>query len=353
MFPFCCGDSPLVSIWLPNVLDKKYLEFDFLSLKAYCHTLLAINSKFGLWSLVKKCRQSYFFLPSLSLFVLFSNMYNFTISFHQWSEDCQTNSLQNKTCISVVIFEGETPSSYVCQGIIDFLVSNHPVARVLRQYLVFKVVPMLNPDGVVLGNYRCSLMGFDLNRHWQEPSPWAHPTLVACKKHLMDLDSDDSVHLDFYIDIHAHSTMMNGFMYGNIYDEEERFERQAVYPRLLCANAEDFSMSNTSFNKDAVKAGTGRRFLGSCLDPKTHCYTLEVSFFSYNTAVSQGMSPYTEEGYFKLGRNVARTFLDYYKLNSLVLPVKKIASKSSSHRRDSNSERKQCSSGRTDHSGQL
>lgn len=252
--------------------------------------------------------------------------------------------------ISLLSVSGESPSSYVCQGVIDFLVSSHPVARVLRDYLVFKVVPMLNPDGVVLGNYRCSLMGFDLNRHWQEPSPWAHPTLVACKNLLMQLDEDANVHLDFYIDIHAHSTMMNGFMYGNIYDEEERFERQAVYPRLLCANAEDFSLSNTSFNKDAVKAGTGRRFLGSCLDPKTHCYTLEVSFFSYNTAVSQGMSPYTEEGYFKLGRNVARTFLDYYKLNSLVLPMKKNTSKSSSHRKDLNGDGKQRLSDRSEHS---
>ncbi|KXJ27532.1 Cytosolic carboxypeptidase 6 [Exaiptasia diaphana] len=218
--------------------------------------------------------------------------------------------------ITARIHPGETPSSYVCQGLIDFLMSNHPTAKVLRDYLVFKIVPMLNPDGVVLGNYRCSLMGFDLNRHWHEPSPWAHPTLVATKNLVMELDSDSTAHLDFYIDIHAHSTLMNGFMYGNVYEEEERFERQAVFPKLLCANADDFSMSNTSFNRDAMKAGTGRRFLGSSLDPATHCYTLEVSFFSYHA--NGGMSPYTEEGYFKLGRNVARTFLDYYKLNSLV-----------------------------------
>lgn len=65
--------------------------------------------------------------------------------------------------------------------------------------------------------------------------------------------------LEFYIDIHAHSTMMNGFMYGNIYEDMERFDRQAVFPKLLTANAEDFSYANTSFNRDAVKAGTGRR----------------------------------------------------------------------------------------------
>jgi hypothetical protein len=28
---------------------------------------------------------------------------------------------------------------------------------------------MLNPDGVVVGNYRCSLAGLDLNREYREP----------------------------------------------------------------------------------------------------------------------------------------------------------------------------------------
>ena len=39
-------------------------------------------------------------------------------------------------------------------GFIDFLISNHPVAKTLREHIVFKIVPMLNPDGVYLGNYR-------------------------------------------------------------------------------------------------------------------------------------------------------------------------------------------------------
>jgi hypothetical protein len=29
---------------------------------------------------------------------------------------------------------------------------------------------MLNPDGVINGNYRCSLAGVDLNRRWKFPS---------------------------------------------------------------------------------------------------------------------------------------------------------------------------------------
>uniref|UniRef100_A0A674DBQ7 BEN domain containing 5 n=1 Tax=Salmo trutta TaxID=8032 RepID=A0A674DBQ7_SALTR len=215
------------------------------------------------------------------------------------------------------VHPGESPASFICQGVIDFLVSQHPVAQTLRDHVIFKIVPMLNPDGVYLGNYRCSLMGFDLNRHWQEPSPWAHPTLHAVKQLIVQL-SQDPVGLEFYIDVHAHSTMMNGFMYGNVFEEEERVQRQAVFPRLLCHNAPDFSFSNTSFNRDVVKAGTGRRFLGGLLDDTSYCYTLEVSFYSYMAAGSTSPVPYTEDTYMKLGRNVARTFLDYYRHNNFI-----------------------------------
>uniref|UniRef100_A0A8C7M1D6 BEN domain containing 5 n=1 Tax=Oncorhynchus mykiss TaxID=8022 RepID=A0A8C7M1D6_ONCMY len=88
------------------------------------------------------------------------------------------------------VHPGESPASFICQGVIDFLVSQHPVAVILRDHVIFKIVPMLNPDGVYLGNYRCSLMGFDLNRHWQEPSPWVHPTLHAVKQLIVQLSQD-------------------------------------------------------------------------------------------------------------------------------------------------------------------
>ncbi|XP_041704911.1 cytosolic carboxypeptidase 6-like [Coregonus clupeaformis] len=216
------------------------------------------------------------------------------------------------------VHPGESPASFICQGVIDFLVSQHPVALILRDHVIFKIVPMLNPDGVYLGNYRCSLMGFDLNRHWQEPSLWVHPTLHAVKQLIVQLSQDPKMGLEFYIDVHAHSTMMNGFMYGNVFEEEERVQRQAVFPRLLCQNAPDFSFSNTSFNHDVVKAGTGRRFLGGLLDDMSYCYTLEVSFYSYMAAGSTAPVPYTEDTYMKLGRNVARTFLDYYRHNNFI-----------------------------------
>ena len=60
------------------------------------------------------------------------------------------------------IHPGETNSSWVLHGIIDFLISKN--ASSLRDNLIFKIVPMINPDGVVAGNYRTSFIGKDLNR---------------------------------------------------------------------------------------------------------------------------------------------------------------------------------------------
>lgn len=50
------------------------------------------------------------------------------------------------------------------QGFLEYLCSNEIEARKLRTAFIFKIVPMLNPDGVALGNYRTGISGKDFNR---------------------------------------------------------------------------------------------------------------------------------------------------------------------------------------------
>ena len=73
-------------------------------------------------------------------------------------------------------------SSYIIEHMIDILLGNSPLARSLRENFVFKIIPMLNIDGVIVGNYRCNLSGADLNRQYIEPSKKLHPTIYFTKQ---------------------------------------------------------------------------------------------------------------------------------------------------------------------------
>jgi len=53
--------------------------------------------------------------------------------------------------------------------------------QLLRDMFVFKVIPMLNPDGVIVGNYRCSLAGRDLNRNYKSQLTDSYPTIMSAK----------------------------------------------------------------------------------------------------------------------------------------------------------------------------
>lgn len=85
--------------------------------------------------------------------------------------------------ITARVHPGESVGSWMMKGVLDFLSDPSSVeAEVLRQHFVFKIVPMLNPDGVINGNYRCSLAGCDLNRRWKNPSKVLHPTIYHTKQ---------------------------------------------------------------------------------------------------------------------------------------------------------------------------
>lgn len=75
-------------------------------------------------------------------------------------------ALRRAVILTSRVHPGESNASFLMHGTLEYLVSEDEGARYLRDNFVFKVIPMLNPDGVIVGNYRCSLSGLDLNRQW-------------------------------------------------------------------------------------------------------------------------------------------------------------------------------------------
>ena len=62
----------------------------------------------------------------------------------------------------------ESGTSYVMEGALRFATSDEPPARRLRQKVVFKFTPMVDPDGCAEGQVRFNANGYDVNRHWDE-----------------------------------------------------------------------------------------------------------------------------------------------------------------------------------------
>lgn len=77
---------------------------------------------------------------------------------------------------------GETPASFVFNGFLNLLLTrDNPIAIALRRLYVFKLIPFLNPDGVVRGHYRTDTQGVNLNRLYLNPSVTNHPSVYAAR----------------------------------------------------------------------------------------------------------------------------------------------------------------------------
>ena len=80
------------------------------------------------------------------------------------------------------VHPGETVGSLMMKGALEYLCSENSQAKLLRELFVFYMIPMLNPDGVIVGNYRSALDGIDLNRNFRNPSKVLHPQIFLLKK---------------------------------------------------------------------------------------------------------------------------------------------------------------------------
>jgi cytosolic carboxypeptidase protein 2/3 len=142
------------------------------------------------------------------------------------------------------VHPGESNASFIVDGILNYLVSDDDVARYLRNNFVFKIIPMLNPDGVIIGNYRTSLSGLDLNRQWIAPSMKQCPENTSTK--MMMRKTLESRDILFYCDIHGHSRCKNLFMYGCSNQRADRL-KERIFPILFDKNTDLFYFDNCNF----------------------------------------------------------------------------------------------------------
>jgi hypothetical protein len=175
------------------------------------------------------------------------------------------------------IHPGEPHSSFVVEGFIKFLLSDNPEANLLRNSFIFYIVPMLNPDGVVAGNFRTSFSGKDLNRQFNQLNKYVFPEITALHDLAIQLKHSFRSAFKFYFDFHAHSSKRGLFCYGPEHTPgNSDFFRSRALAKLIEQKTSIFCYRRSIFTISEHKKNTGRaHMLWKIKIPMT--YTFEVS----------------------------------------------------------------------------
>ncbi|CAB1415942.1 unnamed protein product [Pleuronectes platessa] len=210
--------------------------------------------------------------------------------------------------VTARVHPGETNSSWMMEGLLDFLLGDSSDAQLLRDTFVFKVVPMLNPDGVVVGNYRCSLAGRDLNRNYKTLLRDSFPCVWHIRNMVERLMAETDVAL--YCDFHGHNRKNNVFMYGcNNRDGGSPKLYERVFPLMMSKNANNkFSFKSCKFKVQKSKEGTGRIAMWRL--GIRNSYTMEATFGG-STLGDRGGTHFTTRDLKSMGFSFCDTLLDF------------------------------------------
>lgn len=214
------------------------------------------------------------------------------------AEDTPANPIVDREIVFLTarVHPGESNASWVMDGTLACLLGDSSAAATLRQKYVFKIVPMLNVEGVINGCYRCGLTNEDLNRRWSKPSPVLHPSIYHTKgliEYLVRVWKKPPL---VYCDYHGHSRKKNVFFYGCASAESwcsndrivpDEPVKYLMLPALMHRISPAFALGSCSFRIERERESTARvtvwRHLGV-----TRSYTMEASFCGFDRGPYKG-----------------------------------------------------------------
>ncbi|CAI2359427.1 unnamed protein product [Moneuplotes crassus] len=253
------------------------------------------------------------------------------------------------------VHPGEVAASFVLNGILEILTDpDNEYGKLLRKNFVFKIIPLLNPDGVYRGYYRQDTMGNNLNRFYKDPKYEEQPSIYFAKQIINQLNKTSKLVL--YIDLHAHASRKGCFMFGNSLNIIHQQVENMALPKVISLNSIDFDFSQCSFAEANMKVkdkstglardGCGRvaiwndtgipnsytlechytiglknNTLTDIVDVKTGEIVQKAEDDKEQTDPNLVMAgtkenPYTVESFMQIGKAVCVGILDYYELNT-------------------------------------
>ena len=160
-------------------------------------------------------------------------------------------STESKSIIFITgrVHPSETPGSYKVEELIRSLLTPNNFIK----YYTFVIVPMVNPDGVVLGHTRTDYDGNDLNRCWETPEKDESFPIYKIKLYIKELYLNGE-QISLFCDFHGHSKLPNSFMYCCYRCEDaDLWSKARVFPKIMAKHSPYFALNCCQFKIEAEK----------------------------------------------------------------------------------------------------
>ncbi len=212
----------------------------------------------------------------------------------------------------------EVTGSYTMEGFMEFLLSNDPDARALRAEAIIHAVPLMNPDGAYIGNYRDNSQGVNLNRVWDgsanmTTSPEVRLVQDRIQQTITEADGD----YVFFADIHSTSGRGPHFAF-----HADASQEPPLYPTpsTYHEDSEQFlSLVNQAaplFNPNRGETSSTAQTLAYHRERIQHgvlAFTFEGTYIFQDFGPNAGDFQ-TPETHRLVGAAIGRALVDYYEL---------------------------------------
>ena len=252
--------------------------------------------------------------------------------------NCSMSDLNSRQSIifTARVHPGETSGSYVIESVINNLLNNSVYSNSLLDKYIFKIIPMLNPDGVIHGHYRNNILGKDLNRMWQDPRANLTPTIYYLKK-LISINKPL-----FFCDFHGHSNMPNCalyccsppkkkknkfFNYPNSNMKSYHFYEEKVFMRIFEEEAKYYEKTGEKYSIQKSKLKSARGVIYNEFNVY-FSYALETGLMTkYNKQNNNNeivLEPSSINEYYQIGADYISSFIKWDNKSKFYAVLKKI-----------------------------
>ena len=135
--------------------------------------------------------------------------------------DDPESSSNHRIYIHARTHPGEEESFWVTNEIINFLISDTPLAAFIRTNCIFHIIPMYNPDGVELGYARENANGVDIESGWDDVP--LELEVAVLKNRFIELTSFVNNPIEVALNMHSSYSCKRYFVYHDAVGTSENY----------------------------------------------------------------------------------------------------------------------------------